>query len=344
MNRSPARIAVAGAGLVGRRHAELVAKHAVLAGIADPASAGREVADHLGAPHFRDFASLLDRTPVDGVIVATPNQRHEADAVECIRRGIAVLVEKPISGDAASGQRIVRAAMDNDVPLLVGHHRRYNPIIRAARDAIVMGKLGRLVAVNAVCWLHKPASYFDVEWRRKPGAGPVFINLIHDVELLLHLCGPVSRVQAAESSAIRGNEVEDTACAILTFANGALGTVSVSDTGAAPWSWELTAAENPAYPETGQSTYLFSGTEGSLSVPDLKHWRYDGGADWMTPIRDEVLEVSPADPLIEQIRHFGDVALKRAEPIVDGNAGLAALKVIEAIKTAAASAEPVILA
>lgn len=341
MSQDKARIAVAGVGLVGRRHAALAKNHAHLVGIADPSPEARDTAVKLAVPLFPDLDSLLQDVAVDGVIVATPNQCHEADVIACIRRGVAVLVEKPIAGDAAAGERMVRAAARAEVPLLVGHHRRYNPIIRAARSAIQGGRLGRIVTVNAICWLYKPDAYFDVAWRRKPGAGPVLINLIHDVELLLHLCGPVRRVQATESRSVRQNEVEDSATAILTFENGALGTVSVSDAASAPWSWELTAAENPAYPETGQSAYLIGGTQGSLSIPDLQLWRYDGLPDWKTPIQHKVIASKNAEPLALQVQHFADVAIGKAQPMVDGRAGLAALQVIEAIKCAAASGEVV---
>ncbi len=69
---------------------------------------------------------------------------------------------------------------------------------------------------------------------------------------------------------MRGNPIEETAAILLSFANGALGTFSVSDTTAAPWSWELTARENPAYPATGQACYMIGGTEGALELPGLR--------------------------------------------------------------------------
>jgi len=341
MSRSEARIAVAGAGLVGRRHAEIVAGNAVLAGIADPAESAREVAARHGAPSYPDLDSLLDSEEVDAVIVATPNQRHEADALSCITRGIPVLVEKPIAEDAAASARIVAAAEAAGVPLLAGHHRRYNPIIAVARTIIERGDLGRITTVNATCWLAKPEVYFEAAWRREPGAGPILINLIHDIELLLHFCGPVNLVQAVASSAARGFEVEDTAAALLTFASGALGTVSVSDAAVAPWSWELTAAENPTYPQTGQSAYLIAGTQAALSIPDLTLWRHQREPDWMTPIDRVVHSVDQADPLVLQVAHLCEVALGRAQPRVSGRDGLKAMRVIEAIKKAAASGQPV---
>ena len=78
------------------------------------------------------------------------------------------------------------------------------------------------------------------------GAGPVLVNLIHDIDLLRFLCGPITSVRALMSNAVRRNPVEETAGILLGFASGAIGTVTVSDAVPAPWSWELTAGENPA--------------------------------------------------------------------------------------------------
>lgn len=330
-----ARIAVAGVGLIGRRHAEIVAREAVLAGIADPSPAAVEVAEALGAPLCPDIETLLAETTPDALVVATPNQCHEADGLASIRAGVPVLIEKPLADDVGAAARLVEAADDSGVPLLVGHHRRYNPIIEAAKSAIDTGRLGRIVTAQATCWLMKPDPYFNVDWRRQPGAGPVLINLIHDVDLMLHLCGDVTSVQAVEAAAIRGFAVEDTAAAILQFANGAVGTMTVSDTVVAPWSWELTAAENPAYPETDASAYQIGGTEGALSIPDLTLWHNPGARGWHEPIGSERLEAGHHDPLIAQIHHLADVALSGTKPMVDGEAGLRALSVLMAIKQAA---------
>ncbi|MEL6476566.1 MAG: Gfo/Idh/MocA family oxidoreductase [Pseudomonadota bacterium] len=335
--RSQARLAVAGIGLVGRRHASLAAEHATLVALADPAPAAAEVAEQFGVPLYPDLPALLLAENVDGVVVATPNQRHVADGLAAIDAGVAVLIEKPIAAELDGATRLVSAARARGVPLLVGHHRRHNPLIGAAHKVISDGRLGRITAVQASCWLPKPAAYFKQAWRRGAGAGPVLINLIHDIDLLLYLCGPVTRVLAAEGSALRGaGEVEDTAVAILTFASGALGTVSVSDGTVAPWSWEMTAAENPAYPVTGASCYRIAGTAGALSIPDMALWSQIE-PDWHAPMMHERLEVARADPLVRQIRHFADVALGHATPLVDGAAGLAALEITLAIKRAASS-------
>jgi predicted dehydrogenase len=216
--------------------------------------------------------------------------------------------------------------------------------MREAKAAIDSGRLGRVVAVHAACWFYKPDDYFTVEWRRKKGAGPVLLNLVHDLDNLRYLCGDVAAVQALESNASRGHEVEDTAVILLRFASGVLGTVTVSDAIVAPWSWELTSGENPAYPRTAESCYQIGGTRGSLTVPYLDLWRNPTKPGWWEPIERERLPVAALDPLGLQIRQFCRVIRGAEAPLVSGREGLETLKVIAAVKEAAATGGTVRLA
>lgn len=274
---------------------------------------------------------MLASNPPDGVIIATPNQLHVDNGLECVRAKLPVLVEKPISDGTESAARLVEEAEKLSVPILVGHHRRHNPIIQAAKAQIDGGAIGEIVAVQAACWLYKPDSYFKAAWRTRQGAGPVFINLIHDVDLLRYLIGEVRSVQAFDSKQTRGHEVEDTAAIILEFANGALATMTVSDTIVAPWSWELTAEENPAYPATGQNCYFIGGTRGSMEIPGGKIWFQSGERSWWRPIDQQSFGVERQDPLDIQISHFCEVITGGAEPLVSGREALRSLCVIEAI-------------
>ena len=92
------------------------------------------------------------------------------------------------------------------------------------------------------------------------------------LNLTRYLAGEIVSVQAAESSRARNHDVEDTAAIIVKFASGAIGTITVSDSIVAPWSWELTAGENPAYPVTDETCYFLGGTRGSLEIPKGKIW------------------------------------------------------------------------
>ena len=335
----PVKLAVLGAGLIGKRHAEHVAAEpeAELAAVVDPSPVGEVVAREHDVRWFPSFAAMMDAARPDGVIIATPNQLHVANGLEAMAAGLPALVEKPIADDLAAATSLVEAAEAAGVPLLVGHHRRHNPMMGAAKRAIEEGRLGQVLAVHGFCWFFKPDDYFDVPWRREKGAGPVFLNLIHDVDNLRYLLGDVVSVHALESNAVRGNAVEETAVILLRFASGVLGTVTVSDSIVAPWSWELTAGENPAYHRREESCYQIGGTHGSLSVPFLDLWRNPEKRSWWEPVERERLPHADADPLRLQVRQFCKVVRGEEKPLVSGREGLETLRVIDAVKRSAAT-------
>ena len=268
------RIGVAGAGLIGRRHIELIvaSPDCVLAGIADPSPEAKTFADARGIAWYADHRTLLERAKPDGMMVASPNALHLPMALDCVAGGVPALVEKPVTDTVAAAQRLCEAVDRSGVPVLVGHHRRHNPRIKAIRDKVAGGEIGQLTAVVGLWLLKKPDDYFEVAWRREIGGGPLLINLVHDIDNLRFICGEISEVQAMTSHKARGFAVEDTAGLLLKFAGGAIGTVTLSDATPAPWSWELSSGENAAYPKQDQPCYLFAGTLGSLSVPTMELW------------------------------------------------------------------------
>jgi predicted dehydrogenase len=193
-----------------------------------------------------------------------------------------------------------------------------------------------------LCLFKKPQAYFEGPgvWRSQPGGGVVLINLIHVVEDLRNICGDVLSVQAATSNAARGFPVEDTAAMILRFASGALGTLTISDAAASPWSWEMTSGENKAYPFTDQFCYLIAGTKGSLAVPRLEVWSHEGDG-WSTPLRSERTIAPEHDPLTIQMRHFCAVVRGETSPLLDGRGGTRTLETTLAVKKAAETSEVV---
>jgi predicted dehydrogenase len=339
------RLAIAGAGLIGRRHIDIIGQceGVSAASVTDPTDAAKQYAADLNLPWYSSIAEMLFDDRPDGVIIATPNQMHVENGLECVAAGVPILVEKPIASDVASAERLVSSAEAAGVPLLVGHHRRHNPLIQEAKRRLDHGAVGQIVAVHGICWLCKPDDYYTVGWRSQPGAGPVLINLIHDVDLLRHLCGEVRAVQAMQSARTRGFAVEDTAAIIMEFESGALATVTVSDTVVAPWSWELTSGENLAYPKTEQACYTIGGTHGSLELPNGRIWSNPAERSWWQPIERQPYEVEAQDPLVLQIQHFCRVISQRETPLVSGREGLRTLALIETIQRAAASGQREVL-
>ena len=336
---SPLRIALIGAGNMGQQHYQHLKTltQAILCAVADPGPQAAAIAAQWGVAYFADHCQMLKQVKLDAVIVANPNALHVSTALDCLAAGVPVLLEKPVGVHMDEVRQLVNASKATGVPVLVGHHRRHNPLIVRAHELVQSGALGQLTTVTALWQLRKPDSYFDIPWRREPGAGMLLTNLIHDLDLLRHLCGEVRRVQAITSNAVRGFANEDCAAVLLQFDSGALGSLTGSDAVAAPWSWELDSGENPVYPRhADQPCYLLAGTGGALSIPQLKRWHYadtDGG--WHHPLLPVQERFSGEEALRLQLQHFVRVARREVEPLVSAVDAARTLALIEAIREAA---------
>ncbi|MBH3410742.1 Gfo/Idh/MocA family protein [Pseudomonas putida] len=338
---APLRIALIGAGIMGRQHYQHLRRlpQAQLCAVADPGPQTEAFAAECGVACFADHRQMLDQARPDAVIVANPNNLHVATALDCVEAGVPVLLEKPVGVHLDEVRALVEASRRRGVPVLVGHHRRHNPLIAKAHQIIADGKLGRLINVTALWQLQKPDSYFEPPWRREPGAGFLLTNLIHDLDLLRPLCGEVVQVQAFTRNDVRGFANEDSAAVLLQFANGALGSLTGSDAVAAPWSWELDSGESPIYPrQDGQPCYLLAGTQGALSIPQLKRWHYaETGSGWHTPLLQSEEAIPAGEALTLQLQHFIRVVQGTEAPLIDAADAGRTLALIEAIRPAAES-------
>jgi predicted dehydrogenase len=336
-----ARVAVAGAGYIGRAHmaAARASPTCTLAAVVDPALAAARVAAEAGVPLYGSLDELIGKDRPDGVILATPNRLHVPQALRCIEAGLPCLLEKPIAPTVAEGERLVMAAESAGARVLIGHHRAHSPIMAKAKEVVASGVLGRLVAVMGSATFFKPDHYFaEGPWRREIGGGPILINMIHEVHNLRMLCGEIIAVQAFASHVVRGFPVEDTVAINLRFASGALGSFMLSDTAACPRSWEQTSQENKAYPSyDDEDCYVIAGTNGSLSVPTMRLKAYPRAEDrsWWKPFDVGAVDLVRDDPIRCQLEHFGAVIRGEAAPLVSARDGLANLRVTEAIAEAA---------
>lgn len=337
------RIAVAGAGYIGQAHMGVVQSSSTvtLSAIVDPSPAAGDIAVRAGVPLYVSLEELLAKDRPDGVVLATPNQLHVAHAELCLEAALPCLLEKPIAPTVAEAEALVRRVTDAKARMLIGHHRAHSPIMAKACDIVRSGQLGRLVGVIGSATFFKPDNYFiDAPWRREPGAGPILLNMIHEVHNLRMLCGDIVAVQAFKSHAVRGFPVEDTVAIALQFANGALGTFLLSDTAASARSWEQTSQENKAYPSyDDEDCYVISGTNGTLSVPTMRLKTYPRPEDrsWWKPFEVGVVGMVRDDPIKHQMEHFGAVVRGEAEPLVSASDGLENLRITEAIVSAAES-------
>ena len=329
MSRAPLPLAILGAGLVGLRHARIAAAldGVRLTAVVEPDEALCKTLRDQGLPAVPSCEALPAGTAA--AIVATPTPDHHLTGAALLARGLAVLVEKPIAGTLKDADELLAAQRASGAPLVVGHHRRCHPFVAEARKSLP--RLGPMVGLQGTWCLRKHDSYFDVPWRRRPGAGPLLTNLSHEIDLLRHLAGEITEITALTSTAARGGPLEDTAAIALRFDSGALGTFLLSDAGASPWAFEAACGENPNIAASGRDALRLIGTQGALSFPSLTVWlnTRGGETEWGTPLTAlPGPRLDRIDPLAAQMTRFAAVARGGSDPVLasgpDGRATLAA--------------------
>ena len=155
------KLVLVGLGLVGRRHADVIAKtkSAELVAIVDPSKDAQNYARKKSLKAYHSLENMFTEQCPDGIILATPTLMHSEQALYCIQKTCPVMIEKPIATSSQEALALVEKAESLEVPVLVGHHRRYNPIIQRANKVITSGEIGKVRAVHANCWFYKSDEY-----------------------------------------------------------------------------------------------------------------------------------------------------------------------------------------
>lgn len=330
-------IGVIGAGLIGRKHVAKLAGHGdfVLVGIAD-VNIERVAAEHPATRVYADYRQLLDEARPEAVIIASPNQLHAEQGIECARRGIHILIEKPVTDTMETAAALMAEVRKAGIRSLVGHHRRHHQQVKVLKAILQEKRIGDIVGVSAIWATHKPASYFEAApWRTQVGGGPILINLIHEIDFLRFTLGEIVAVEAIASNRQRGFEVEDTAAALIEFDCGALGTFLLSDSAVSPWTTEQGLGEAPEFPFSGENSYRLLGSRGAIEFPALVQWSQAHDAqDWNQPVLARRIHATSIDPYVVQLDHLRDVVrgtVPSLQPVEDGARTLiATLAVAEA--------------
>jgi predicted dehydrogenase len=282
---------------------------------------------------------LQDGCKPDAAIVCTPNNTHAIIAKDLLTAGVHVLVEKPIATTIQDGRDLIKVAQSSGKQLLVGHHRRFNPYIAATKKVLEDGIIGRPIAISGLWALFKPPSYFaaPTEWRAKSdGGGVIMINLIHEVDILQFLFGPVVKVHAERTTSIRGHEVEEGAAILVRFESGLVGTFVIVDISPSAHNFESSTGENPTIPQAGKDFYRVFGVDGTLSVGDMVLTRHDPNEpkSWTSKLQEVQIPIGNETPFDEQILNLVRVVRGKEAPRCTGDDGLSAVVVCECIKQA----------
>jgi UDP-N-acetyl-2-amino-2-deoxyglucuronate dehydrogenase len=300
----------------------------------------REHAERLaqahGAKAYPTLDALLDHRPMDMVAIGSPSGLHGEHGIAAARRGLHVLIEKPLEITAARADALIDEAARAGVVLAVIFQDRLKPDVVRLKQVIGGGDLGRPILGTArVKWHRSDEYYRESRWRGTKaldGGGALINQAIHTVDLLLWLFGPVRRVFGRTATSVHAIEAEDIAVAVLEFANGALATV------------EATTAAFPGYARRLELT----GSEGTAMLDGDQIVSLDlrGGAAASAPAGGGpgTAAVSAASPVVADAsahqRVFEDfIAAIRTgtPPACDGVSGRMSVAVIEAIYRSSAT-------
>ena len=228
------RYGVIGAGVVAPTHLQAIAAldDVELVGIAALDRAATEA--QARANGCRAFATVdeLLAEGLDVTVICTPHPSHAALAIGALESGAHVLCEKPLAPEVREADAMIAAADRAGRLLGVCFQQRFRAVIVAARRLLDEGRLGPLLRVTVVDPLYRPHAYYrSADWRGTwsgEGGGVLMNQAPHTLDLLCHLAGPPATVWGLAERRAQPMEAEDTATALLTYPDGAVGTFAVS--------------------------------------------------------------------------------------------------------------------
>jgi predicted dehydrogenase len=323
------RILIVGLGSIGSRHARIA--RTLLPEAQIGVLRHRRCDDvPAGLDHCFDSLDQAMQFRPQAAVIANPATHHLEPALALGQAGVHLLIEKPIANAAEGVQALIDACQDKASVLMTAYNLRFLPSLQYFRDRLAGGEVGKILSVRAEIGQYLPSWRPGADYRQTVSAraalgGGVLLELSHEIDYLRWLFGDIKWVNAilATQSDLE-IDVEDTAHLTLGFAakNGAKPLI-------ASLSMDFVRHDTTricvAIGETG--TLRWNAIAGTVEVLGA------GGTAWQTlfaqpPQRDE--------SYIAEWKHFLDCIAQKAPPLVSGQDGLAALKVIEAARLSSA--------
>lgn len=319
------RIGLVGAGQVALKHARAYAQNrdAALVAVAD-VDAGRAaaLAERYGAAAFGSFDELLGSDQVDAVSVCVPHDVHLPVALAAADAGVHVLMEKPIANTLEEADRMIAAAAEAGVTLMIGFVHRFRTEVLEAKRLLDEGFVGMpATALDRFCSLGGPHPPSWVWSRRHAGGGVLMYGGIHAVDRLLWLLNTrATRVFARQHFSCGYGDVEDGLVALLELASGATAALfENSPPYGRPggWATEIFGDRGAIRIQAGEIVELTSASR-SLTIRSRDERHFE-----------------------REIDEFVSAVLERREPCVPAAAGRDALAVTLALYASTAAGSPV---
>lgn len=229
------RFGIVGNGGMGSGHANTIQKieECQLTAVCDiDPDVVKGIADKYGIKGFTDYKELIDSGMVDAVIVATPHYYHPIVGIYAMKKGKAVLSEKPMAVTVKAADEMIKTSKETGVPFTIMYQSRASGSSQAAKKIIQEGKLGDMYRTCMIRSGFRSQAYYDsAAWRgtwKEEGGGVLINQAPHDLDMFTWLGGLPARVTARTANRRHKMECEDEASAMLEYANGAIGFLHVS--------------------------------------------------------------------------------------------------------------------
>jgi len=310
-------VAVAGVGTMGQNHARVYStlKEVNLAAVADVnEETGKSVANRFGCKFYNNFEALLDAEHIDAASIVVPTSHHRTAAIAAIKRGIAVLIEKPIADTKDAALEIIRTAQAQKVQIMVGHIERFNPAVAKLKEIVSQGQLGEIVSIMSRRVGISPPQIKD--------AGVIVDIGVHDIDVCNYLLGSrPDNIFASGGRALISTR-EDYAQIFLQYGK-ATAVIEVN--------W-LTPVKVRILNVTGTKGYAeLDYINQRLTLHQAKiDTTFDDYGDFVVKFGKPVTleaDVLKQEPLKMELEHFVRCVQTGKKPLVSGEEGLAALEI-----------------
>jgi UDP-N-acetyl-2-amino-2-deoxyglucuronate dehydrogenase len=277
----------------------------------------QEIASKHGVDWHTDYREMLERKDLDVAFVMTPSGMHGQMAIDAAQAGKDVIVTKPMEVTLEKADRMIRVCRDCGVKLAIDFEQRYVLHNLKIKRAIEDGKLGKLVLGEVRMKWYRAQKYYE-GWHgtwEMDGGGSLINQAIHWIDLLLWFMGPVDTVFGHTGVFTHQIETEDLGVAVLTFKNGAMGTVL----GTTTWYKD----DAPVVEVHGKKGYV--GIKGA----ELALWEFTSldSKRFTEEFEEGLPEHWPANVVEDMI----GVLREGKEPVVDGSEGRKSLELVKAI-------------
>ena len=336
------KIALVGCGRIADNHFKAIEQHSdrlTLVAVCDTnAHALERAITTYHVPGYESIDSLLEASDADLIVLCTPSGLHPIQTIKCAHAGRHVLTEKPMATRWEDAKHMLKACDEAGVRLFVVKQNRLNATLQLLKGAIDNGRFGKIYMANVNVFWTRPQEYYDQggwrgTWTMDGGA---FMNQAsHYIDLMHWLLGPVESVQAMMGTLARNIEAEDTGVMNLRWRSGAMGSVNVT---------MLT------YPKNYEGSITILGEKGTvrvggLAVNEVQDWVFSDKHPDDEAIKAASYETTSVygfghplyyDNLISSIQG-------KAQPLVDGQEGLASFELLIAAYRAARDHQTVYL-